>query len=338
MQHSISDKQIIDCLKNHYGINVNALTPLSLGADINACIYKAATIDKSFYFVKIKYAHDHQMSIAVLELLEQEKIPLIIPLIKTKSGLASQSIEHASLTVQPFIEGVNGFSQMLTADQWKFLGKSLKKIHEIEIPSAIKMQLRQETFSSKWCNQVQEQYQIFIDNPSADIGNDKIAKKVLSFLKTNRHTIQRLVNRAEELAQKCQIDASISVLCHADLHAGNILINGENIYIIDWDDPMLAPKERDLMFIGGGVGNVWNKQNEAQLFYQGYGETHINKNLLAYYRYERIIEDIAVYVQELLLTSMNTKNSLEMYQHLVSQFDQSDVVAIAFATDPSLPM
>ena len=31
------------------------------------------------------------------------------------------------------------------------------------------------------------------------------------------------------------------------------------IYIVDWDEPIMAPKERDLMFIGGGVANVWNK-------------------------------------------------------------------------------
>ncbi len=24
------------------------------------------------------------------------------------------------------------------------------------------------------------------------------------------------------------------------------------LYIVDWDNPILAPKERDLMFIGGG--------------------------------------------------------------------------------------
>ena len=30
------------------------------------------------------------------------------------------------------------------------------------------------------------------------------------------------------------------------------------------------PKERDLMFIGGGVANVWNKPHEETLFYKGY--------------------------------------------------------------------
>ena len=74
----------------------------------------------------------------------------------------------------------------------------------------------------------------------------------------------------------------------------NVLLDGnESIYIVDWDDPIMAPKERDLMFIGGGVANVWNKLYEEQLFYEGYGLTDINTTISAYYRNERIVQDIA---------------------------------------------
>lgn len=53
-------------------------------------------------------------------------------------------------------------------------------------------------------------------------------------------------------------------------------------YLVDWDDPIMAPKERDLMFIGGGVGNVWNRSHEEELFYEGYGKVDVNPVLLAY--------------------------------------------------------
>lgn len=45
-----------------------------------------------------------------------------------------------------------------------------------------------------------------------------------------------------------------------------LVVDEESIYIIDWDEPMFAPKERDLMFIGGGIGNVWNKPHEIDYF------------------------------------------------------------------------
>jgi spectinomycin phosphotransferase len=84
----------------------------------------------------------------------------------------------------------------------------------------------------------------------------------------------------------------------------NVLIDEKgSIYIVDWDQPVMAPKECDLMFIGGGVANVWNNPHEEEFFFKGYGKTKINMPILAYYRHERIVEDIAEYTQEFLLTA-----------------------------------
>ena len=105
---------------------------------------------------------------------------------------------------------------------------------------------------------------------------------------------------------------------------------------MDWDEPILAPKERDLMFIGGGVGNVWNKPHEETLFYKGYGKTEIDPIIPAYYRQERIVEDIAVYCQELLLTKAGTQDRSTMYRHFLDMFALQGVVDIAFKTDQNL--
>ncbi len=107
----------------------------------------------------------------------------------------------------------------------------------------------------------------------------------------------------------------------------------DTIYMVDWDDPIMAPKERDLMLIGGGVANVWNKPHEEKFFYKGYGETKINKTILAYYRCERIIEDIALYIQRLLLTTAGGAERPVMYNQFVDMFNPNGVVEIAFKTD-----
>ncbi len=149
--------------------------------------------------------------------------------------------------------------------------------------------------------------------------------------------IRRLVDRAQQLGEKLQDQSPKFVLCHSDIHAGNVLIDGNNaIYIVDWDEPIMAPKERDLMFIGGGVGNVWNKPHEETLFYKGYGKTEVDSTVLAYYRHERIVEDIAVYSQELLLTKAGGKDRPEMYRQFIDMFAPQGVVEIAFKTDEGL--
>ena len=90
------------------------------------------------------------------------------------------------------------------------------------------------------------------------------------------------------------------------------------------------------MFIGGGVANVWNKPHEEELFYKGYGKTEVNMTILAYYRHERIVEDIADYGQELLLTTAGGEDRPEMYKQFIAMFEPKGVVDIAFKTDERL--
>lgn len=317
-RHTLSDKLISHCLNIDYGIDVATLTFLPIGADPDASVYKAQTHDHQSYFVKLKRGHHHDISIVILELLHDAGIQQVIPPIKTVLGRPSQRIEGYTLIVYPFVNGQDGFSRDLTDKQWSALGKVLRQVHEIEVPPSIQHQLRKERYSPKWREAVRSLYAY-----SEESG----------FMKEKMPAIRRLVDRAEQLGQKLQGQSPQFVLCHSDIHGGNVLMEGdETIYIVDWDDPIMAPKERDLMFIGGGVANVWNKPHEEELFYKGYGRSEINSTLLAYYRHERIVEDIAFYGHELLLKGRGG----EISKQFVDMFAPRGVVEIAFETDRGL--
>ncbi len=63
-----------------------------------------------------------------------------------------------------------------------------------------------------------------------------------------------LVARTERLAQVLRARSPAQIVCHTDLHAGNILIGVDGrLYIVDWDAPIRTPKEHDLMFAGGSA-------------------------------------------------------------------------------------
>ncbi len=332
-KHTLSDQLIINCLNTNYGIEVASLTFLSLGADINASVYKAQALDQKSYFIKLKHGHHHDTAVEIVELLQSAGIQQIIPPVKTIHSRTTQRIDDFTLIVYPFVDGQDGFNRTLTDDQWVKLGKTLRQVHEMEVPPSIQSRIRRETYSPKWRKVVQSIY-VHIE---AELVADEIAIKLQKFMKKNMLAIRRLVDRAESLAEKLRSQSPKFVLCHSDIHAGNVLIDGNNeIYIVDWDEPIMAPKERDLMFIGGGVGNVWNKPHEEKLFYKGYGETEIDSTILAYYRHERIVEDIAIYSQELLLTTERGKDRPEMYKQFIGMFDPQGVVEIAFKTDESL--
>jgi spectinomycin phosphotransferase len=106
------------------------------------------------------------------------------------------------------------------------------------------------------------------------------------------------------------------------VHAGNILIDGSGkLYIVDWDNPILAAKERDLMFIGGAQGfRGTSAQEEETLFYRGYGPTRIDAGALAYYRTERILVDIAIYCEQILFTTEGGEDREQSLHYLKSIF------------------
>ncbi len=334
-KHALSDLVITKCLKTNYGIEAATLTFLPIGADINASMYKVQAFDQTPYFIKIKQGYHHDISVEIVELLHRSGVQQIIPPIKTIQGKATQPIDDFTLIVYPFVDGQDGFNKNLTEDQWIKLGKALKQIHDLEVPTSIQKQIRQETYSAKWREVVRSIY-THID---ADPIGDEIALKLHKFMKKNMPDIHRLVDRAEQLGEKLQNSSLPFVLCHSDIHGGNVLLdNNSQIYIVDWDEPIMAPKERDLMFIGGGVGNVWNQPLEEQFFYKGYGKTEMDITALTYYRHERIVEDIAIYSHELLLKTTGGEDRLEMYRQFIAMFEPQGVVDIAFITDESLPV
>jgi len=57
---------------------------------------------------------------------------------------------------------------------------------------------------------------------------------------------------------------------------------------------------------------------------------------LAYYRYERIVEDIAAYCDELLLSTAGGAARARALEFFRGQFEANDVVEIAYRSDPFL--
>lgn len=316
-------------LTDTYGITIETIEQLNVGADPTASVYKATAQDQSIYFVKVKQGLHPDLSTIIIDALGEAGIKNLIPCIKTKQGNLYQISDNLTVTVFPYIEGQNGFSLNLQEGQWRELGKSLKAIHSIQLPPSIYDQIPQETYSPNWQKTLQS-LEIMLKDLAP---TDSIAVATQYLLKDNLPTIHLLMDHAERLSQGIENHNQDFVLCHADLHAGNIIIDQKGkIFVIDWDQPILAPKERDLMFIGSGIGNVWNKDHEQKSFYEGYGEVKINLPLLAYYRIDRILEDIAIYCQLLLQSSNGGLDRKKWHQELASQFDDNGVITIALET------
>ena len=326
----LPDEKITACLQDEYGLRVKVAF-LPLGADLNTAVYRVVADDETPYFVKLRRGVFDETAVALPKFLSDQGIGQIIAPLATTTGQLWANLDTFKTILYPFVEGHNGYEVNLSDRHWGDFGTALKRIHTVVASPTLIRCIQQEIYSPRW----RESVKTFLERVEDDAFDDPVAVKLAAFLKARRAEILDLVGRTERLFQALQARSPKFVVCHSDIHAGNILIDANNaLYIVDGDNPILAPKERDLMFIGGGQGFAGHTaQEEEILFYRGYGQTQIDPIALAYYRYERIIQDIAVYCEQLFLTHEGGEDREQSLRYLTSNFLPNSVLEIAHKSD-----
>jgi spectinomycin phosphotransferase len=325
---NIPDDLIIARLQEEYDLRVAELTFLPIGADSRTAVYRVDASIGTAYFLKLR-KNFNEVIVRVPLFLKQNGVEAIIVPFETKSKQHWADFGDYKIILYPFIEGKNGFQMELTDHHKRRLGSALRAIHSTQLPPELKRLIPKEIFSPQWRKIVKS----FQEQAETISFQDYNAAKLAQFIKSKRSEINHLIERTEELVSELQSKPLDFVLCHTDIHGANILITENNDFcIVDWDNPLLAPKERDLMFIGGGIDNIWKSQQDIAVFYEGYGNAEIDLKVLAYYRYERVIEDLAAYGEQLLLSDEGGSDREEAYKRFTGNFEPGSTIGIAEKT------
>ena len=347
----LNEKRLIACLQTDFGLHVTQLTFLPLGADLNTAVYRADTAEGAI-FIKLRRGDFNPAAVAVPKFLSdtltQGTAPCtapFIPPLTTRAGQLWADLDPFKVILYPFVEGRNGFEVDITDAQRIALGKALKLLHTAQLPPELTQGIPRETFSprsysTRWLATVRR----FLERIEHEVYPEPIAAEAAAFLHNHRATTLDLVTRAERLARDLQEHPREQVLCHGDIHGWNLLIEpGGALYIVDWDTLIFAPKERDLMFVGVGLGgNGHTPEQETALFYQGYNgvgyngvdtPAQVDPIVLAYYRYERIVEDIAVFCEQLLDSEAGGEDRAQALVYLKSNFLPQGTIELAYQSD-----
>jgi spectinomycin phosphotransferase len=325
----VPDEKLIACLRDDFGVRVTEIAFLSLGYDVNTAVYRV-TDGATPYFLKLRSGDFDEATIAIPRFLYDRGISAIIPPIPTRDGRLWTRMDAYAVVLSPFVAGRNGWDQPLSDHQWVDFGSALRGLHTANVPASLTQHVPHETYTPHWRDMVREFQARAEDTAFAN----PVATRTTAFLRDNHDRITDLVGRAERLGDALRAQPRPNVLCHADIHAGNVLLATDSaLFIVDWDTLLFAPKERDLMFIGGGIGGVWQSPREETLFYQGYGQTEVDPMAIAYYRYERIVEDIAAFCEQLLLTNEGGADREQSLRYLTSSFLPGAEMDIAYQSD-----
>ncbi len=323
----LEDEKIIVALEKNYSIQAGRIEFLPIGNDASAFSYRVETKNGNLYFLKVKTKLSNIGSLFVPRFLKDHGLEQVVAPLTTKTEKLFAEIDGFAFILYPFILGNEAMEVGMSDSQWTEFGSTLKRIHTPQLPSDISPYIKQETFIPKWSEftrELQEQVNTLkFDEP--------YQKQLALFWKENNETIQALMERAETVGRHLQQDDLEFVLCHADIHTANILLTQEqNIFIVDWDDTLFAPKERDLMFV---LGESIIPTREEQMFFRGYGRVEINQLALAYYRYEWCVQEIGDFGNRVYLTKETGESTKqEAVEGFMKLFLPGDVIAIALNT------
>jgi spectinomycin phosphotransferase len=324
----IQAQVILSTLQEEYRLSVRELEFLPLGADINTAVFRAVSEEGKAYFLKLRSGDFDEITVTVPRFLAEQGIPAIIAPLEGRTGSLWASLERFKLILYPFVEGINGYKVGLTDEQWRRFGSALRSIHDTRLPESLAQRIPIESYSPVW-RDITRGFQSQIETSRYA---DPVAAELAAYMRSHKQQIDFLVNRTDELAGMLQQRPLERVLCHCDIHPGNLLIGDKDVFfIVDWDNPNFAPKERDLQLIGGS--HTWRSAREEALFYEGYGPSRVDQAALAYYRYERIIEDIAAYGQQLLLSTEGGKDREQSLIYFKSNFLPDYEIDIAMRND-----
>jgi len=324
---NISDDTIIECLSDHYRITVAQIAFLPLGW-VNNATYRVITSNGIQYFLKLRRGRFNKASVAIPAFLHSKGIQQVMAPVATNNNDLYVHEQGYDWILYPFFNGKTGFEITLSKTQWGILGKSMKAIHTALLPDDLLALIPQESFLPHWRIRVRD----VTNQVKHQMYADPIAARLASFWLAKRDEIEQIVARGDKLALALKNRAVRFVVCHSDLHARNVLVGAnDELVIVDWDEPIWAPKERDLMFIGGGIGGIWNIEQENRWFYNGYGHTEIDLVALSYYRYERIVMDLAEDAER-ILGMRGTSEERQKALGMMNQFLPNNVVDIANRT------
>ena len=286
------------CLAAQYDLRVSAITFLPLGYDLNAAVYKVVADDGTAYFLKIRFGPVRESGLVVPWALAKRGIRNVLAPLQTRSAELWCSCDGRSLVLYPFIAGENAMATGMTDEQWREFGSTLQAVHSSGLAEEFRGRLPIETFALSSAAAVRSILDLATTTEFANV----VAARFAAFWRMNAARIRQMLARAEELGRQLQTRSFDHVLCHADIHAANILVGDDGqIHLIDWDGPLIAPRERDLLFVVGSRIARVVEPREEELFFAGYGPVDIDSQALIYYRYERIVEDLGEIGRSVLL-------------------------------------
>ena len=282
--------ELASALRRAYGVEAQEYQFIP-GYDFDAASYEVATRGGGGpVFLKVHFTPPAIAPLEVARALADAGINVVAPRPTLAFGL-THPMDGRHLVLYPYVEGRNAMVAGMTEDQWRAFGAALRAVHDSPVGERFVGRLPDEDFALDSSAVVRRA----LEMAKRPVRGSPVIARLVEFLGDHNDQIEAMLRRADELRRLLPKRRLPRCLCHADAHGANVLVADDGrVLLVDWDGAMLAPRERDLLFVvGSRIANTVEPHEEAW-FFEGYGSVDVDREAIVYYRYERIFQDLGV--------------------------------------------
>ena len=297
----MDDNRLIDILERAYGLQVVHLAYLKQ-AWVAHC-YAVDSAGSGRFFLKFYeqerqarlYARNIEFYLSLCDqLVHKQLLPAVACPVPTLSGPFALSLEGHLLILFHWIEGQTVGFERLADDVLIKAATAVGRLHastpQVEWPDPPR-----ERFDLPFEQDLQRDLDLLSEITSADSAGKQGLRELLL---PRRDEILGLLGRLRELQARARARDAEPVICHTDLHGGNMILDDQGtLHLVDWEGAWLAPPEHDLFFF------EWDERFET-LFLPRYEDAFrpvcLDRETFAFYHTRRNLEDLAEWVVRIL--------------------------------------
>ncbi|HEX3812347.1 MAG TPA: phosphotransferase [Mycobacteriales bacterium] len=275
-------EQLRHVLRTHYGVTATGLAPLTGGLDRAAQTFRIEPESGPDLVLRVSLGRPRREVYAVPYEVRLSGVDDVVAPLPAGTGALFVHAAGVTWSLYPFIDGVDGWTRALSGGDWRRLGETLRAVHGVDPGPFTGMRCPDRDVTPydvlpRWDRRLRE------DPELAD------------FWRQYRPATAAMLEQMRALQQRSR--PGTAVLCHGDLHPGNILLAGNRPHLIDWDDVLLSAKERDFIFVphDDRPTDTGPLPLDAE-FLNGYGIAagDVDWAALTYFRCERVVQDVLV--------------------------------------------
>ncbi|MBI4928308.1 MAG: phosphotransferase [Anaerolineae bacterium] len=280
-------------------------------------------------FLKLRSGPLDLAGLALPHWLHQHGLPEVVAPLPGLDGTLAHPLdglpETHHLLLYPWIDGQAARAAGLSPAQYRTYGDLLRRLHTAQPPAELEKLLRRESFIPAFGESV-HRLDALVRSTHFE---HPIRRAMAQHWQERAAIIERVTRRCIDLGQSLMGTPLDFVLCHADIHTANLLVDSAGgLHAVDWDGILLAPCERDLFFLP--------EDGPARAAIDsGYGSVSPNLTALAYYRYEWAVQEIGDFGERVFLREdfgdETLQDSLDEFLQL---FNPGDVIEGALRSDP----